>query len=186
MQKEALWRIHDRFLRDDVFRERMIQHNRVEEVCRAWDVLADEDHTYHISQEEYFYYGNNWWLHLKKSGNDTQPLRNVLISNKRCLHYSVYTKKLEENKSIRSLLEVQTMEIGIEFLLYLVAMARFLPGGLLRNSKKVKKDEASKGLWLIGATRYLQNFGENLKRMAFTSSFYFVTDRSLTADGGLL
>ena len=66
--------IHDRFLRDHVFRERMIQNNR-DEVCRAWDVLADEDHTYHMSQEEYFYYKNNWWLHLNKSGNDTQPLR---------------------------------------------------------------------------------------------------------------
>ena len=35
--------IHDRFLRDHVFRERMIQHNRDEEVCRAWDILAEQD-----------------------------------------------------------------------------------------------------------------------------------------------
>ena len=49
-------------------------------------VLADEDHTYHMSQEEYFYNRNNWWLHLNKSGNDTQPLRNVLFLNKHCLH----------------------------------------------------------------------------------------------------
>ena len=48
--------IHDRFLRDDVFRRRMIENNRDEKVCRAWDVLADEDHTYHMSQEEHFYY----------------------------------------------------------------------------------------------------------------------------------
>ena len=67
--------IHDRFLRDDVFRRRMIENNRDEKVCRAWDVLADEDHTYHMSQEEYFYYRNNWWLHLNESGNDTHPLR---------------------------------------------------------------------------------------------------------------
>ena len=46
--------IHDRFLRDDVFRRRMIENNRDEKVCRAWDVFADEDHTYHMSQEEYF------------------------------------------------------------------------------------------------------------------------------------
>ena len=59
-------------------------------------------------------------------------------------------------------------------------------GSLPKNSKKVKKDETSRGLWLIGANRYLQNFGENLTRMAFTISFYFVTDRSFTADGGLL
>ena len=59
----------------DVFRRRNIENNRDEKVCRVWDVLADKDHTYHMSQEEYLYYRNNWWLHLNKSGNDTQPLR---------------------------------------------------------------------------------------------------------------
>ena len=53
----------------------MIENNRDEEVCRRWDVLADEDHTYDMTEEEYFYYRNNWWLHPNKSGNDTQPLR---------------------------------------------------------------------------------------------------------------
>ena len=67
--------IHDRFLRDHVFLERMIQNNRDEEVCRAWDVLADEDHTYHMSEEEYFYYKNIWWISLNKSRNGTQPSR---------------------------------------------------------------------------------------------------------------
>ena len=67
--------IHDRFLRDPIFRGRMIENSRGEEVCRAWDVLADEDHTYHMSEEEYFYHKNNWWISFNKSGNDTQPLR---------------------------------------------------------------------------------------------------------------
>ena len=66
--------IHDRFLRDHVFRGRMIENSRDEEVCRAWDVLADEDDTYHTS-EEYFHYKNKWWLHLNKSCSDTLPLR---------------------------------------------------------------------------------------------------------------
>ena len=51
--------IHDRFLRDHIFRGRMFENSRDEEVCRAWDVLADENHTYHMSEEEYFYYKNN-------------------------------------------------------------------------------------------------------------------------------
>ena len=42
---------------------------------RAWDVLADEDHTYHLSEKEYFYYKNKWWLHSNKSCSDTLPLR---------------------------------------------------------------------------------------------------------------
>ena len=58
--------IHDRFLRDHVFRERMIQHSRDEEVCRAWDVLADQDHTYRMSEAEYFQYRQNWWISLNK------------------------------------------------------------------------------------------------------------------------
>ena len=53
----------------------MIENNRDEEVCRRWDVLADEDHIYHLSEEEYFDYKNKWWLHLNKSGSDTLPLR---------------------------------------------------------------------------------------------------------------
>ena len=49
-KKKKFQGIHDRFLRDNVFRGRMIEISRDEEVCRAWDVLADEDHTYHMSQ----------------------------------------------------------------------------------------------------------------------------------------
>ena len=48
----------------------------VPEVCRRWDVLADEDHIYHLSEQEYFYCKNKWWLHSKKSGSDTLPLKN--------------------------------------------------------------------------------------------------------------
>ena len=47
--------IHDRFLRDHIFRGRMIENSRDEEVCRAWNVLAEQDHTYHMSEEEYFH-----------------------------------------------------------------------------------------------------------------------------------
>ena len=79
-------------MRDHVFRERMIEISRDEEVCRAWDVLAEQDHTYHMcrawdvlakqdhtyhmSEEENFHYRQNWWISLKKSGNDTQPATN--------------------------------------------------------------------------------------------------------------
>ena len=73
-------------MRDHVFRERMIQHNRDEEVCRAWDALAEQDHTYRVSEAEYFHYRQNWWISLNKSGNDTQPVRKGLTSTKRCLH----------------------------------------------------------------------------------------------------
>ena len=145
-KKKDYERIHDRFLRDDVFRRRMIENNRDEKVCRAWDVLADEDHTYHMSQEEYFYYRNNWWLHLNKSGNDTQPLRKR-SDFKQALSTlkSVYTKKLEENKS-SPFLTGSTGGVDRHRVPSLPGGNGKVPGGLPKNSKNVKKDEASKGL----------------------------------------
>ena len=62
-KKKKFQGIHDRFLLNHD--ARMIENNRDEEVCRRWDVLA----------EEYFYYKNKWWLHLNKSGSDTLPLK---------------------------------------------------------------------------------------------------------------
>ena len=67
--------IHDRFLRDHVFRERMLENNRDEDACRKWDDLAEEDFTYRMSESEHFHYRQNWWITLNKSGNNTQPLR---------------------------------------------------------------------------------------------------------------
>ena len=82
------------------------------------------------------------------------------------------------------LLEVQGKETGIEFFLHLMAMERILVI-FLRIQRKSTQEDASKGFRSNGATRCLQNFGENLRRMAFTNSFCFVTDRSFTADGGV-
>ena len=51
-KKKEYQGIHDRFLRDHAFHRQMIENNRDEEVCRRWDVLEDEDHTYQMSEEE--------------------------------------------------------------------------------------------------------------------------------------
>ena len=67
--------IHDRFLRDHVFRERMIQNNRDEEVCRAWDVLAEQDHTSECQKQNTFITGKIGGSLSKKSRSDTQPVR---------------------------------------------------------------------------------------------------------------
>ena len=44
-KKKFFQGIHDRFIRDETFRNRMIENARDEDVCRRWDALADEDHT---------------------------------------------------------------------------------------------------------------------------------------------
>ena len=56
-KKKRFQGIHNRILRYHEFRIRMIEHHR-DEVCRRCDALADEDHTHHLSEREYFYYKN--------------------------------------------------------------------------------------------------------------------------------
>ena len=51
--------IHDRFIRDPEFRNRMTENGRDEELCRKWDALADEDHTHNLTLQEYSLYKSN-------------------------------------------------------------------------------------------------------------------------------
>ena len=67
--------IHDRFIREETVRNRMIENGRNEDVCRQMDVLADEDHAHHLTSQEYFYYKSNWWLRSNKTGSDTMPVQ---------------------------------------------------------------------------------------------------------------
>ena len=144
--KEDYKGIHDRFLRDHIFRGRMIENSQDEEVCRAWDVLADEDHSYHMSEQEYFYYKNNWWISLNKSGNDTQTLRKrsgfkQALSTLKRLHQEAGG---ETNSS--PFLPGSTNNGDQHRVLPLLGGIGNSPCGLPENSQKVKKEEASKGL----------------------------------------
>ena len=53
----------------------MIEIGRNEDLCRQMDALADEDHTHHLTTQEYFYYKSNWWLRSNKTGSDTMPVQ---------------------------------------------------------------------------------------------------------------
>ena len=75
VQEEGLQGIHDRFVPDEQFRSRMIQIGRTEDLCRQMDGLADEDHTHHLTTQEYYKYISNWWLRSNKIGSDTMPIR---------------------------------------------------------------------------------------------------------------
>ena len=77
-KKKDFQGIHDRFIRDQEFRNRMIENHRDEDLCRRWDALADEDHTHHLTAQEYFHYESKWWLHSNKQGSNTMPLRHRL------------------------------------------------------------------------------------------------------------
>ena len=138
----------------------MIEHHQDEEVCRRWDVLADEDHTCHLSEQEYFYYKNKWWLHSNKSGSHTLPSR-----------------KRSDFKQALSTLERLQQEAGEEP----VELARFLVVFLqFRKSKEASQVLSERG------DPSLIVFWREPPKMAFKNSIHFVTDRSFTADGGLL
>ena len=82
--------IHDRFLRDPVYRESQLAIGWSEPKCKEMDELAKEDHTYHLSPEEFRRYQGQWYLTLNKPGkNGPMRLRSdfrAAVSIKKCLH----------------------------------------------------------------------------------------------------
>ena len=73
-KKKFFQGIHDRFIRDETFRNRMIENGRDEDACRQMDVIPDENHTHHLTPQEYYYYKSNWWLRSNKTGSKTVPV----------------------------------------------------------------------------------------------------------------
>ena len=128
-KKKDFHGIHDRFIRDQEFRNRMIEHNRDEEVCRRWDALADEDHTHHLTTQEYFYFLSKWWL-LNMSLRHRPDFKLALSSLQR-LQQEVGVTLTNTNNG-RHAVHLQHGGIGK------------VPGGLLTIQKV--KEEASKVL----------------------------------------
>ena len=69
-QGEHFTGIHDRFLRDPVYRESQLAIGWTEQQCKEWDELAKEDHTYHLTLEEKRRYKEQWYLTLNKEGKN--------------------------------------------------------------------------------------------------------------------
>ena len=93
--KEFFQGIHDRFIRDPEFRNRMIENHRDEELCRKWDALADEDHTHHWTHKN--------TLSIRVIGGFIRTSkvptlcqwRTDLVSNRHCLPCHNWNKKAE-------------------------------------------------------------------------------------------
>ena len=62
------------FLRDQVCRESQLKIGWTEQKCIEMDELAKQDHTYHLSKEEFKRYQGQWYLTLNKSGKNA-PMR---------------------------------------------------------------------------------------------------------------
>ena len=69
ISKESMIDSHE--IQNSVMVNGMIDNNRDEELCRKGDALADEDHTHHLTPQEYSLYKSNWWLHSNKQGSNT-------------------------------------------------------------------------------------------------------------------
>ena len=89
-QGEQFTGIHDRFLRDPVYRESQLAIGWTEQKCKEWDELAQEDHTYRLTPEEKKSYQGQWYLTLNKAGkNGPVKLRSdfrAAVSFKNRLH----------------------------------------------------------------------------------------------------
>ena len=83
--------IHDRFLRDQVYRDSQLAIGWTEQKCKELDELAKEDHTYRLTPEEKRRYQGQWHLTLNKSGkNGPMKLRSdfrAAVSVKNHLHH---------------------------------------------------------------------------------------------------
>ena len=66
-QGEHFKGIHDRFLRDQVYRKSQLAIGWTEQKCIEMDELAKQNHTYHLSTEEFKRYQGQWYLTLNKS-----------------------------------------------------------------------------------------------------------------------
>ena len=83
--------IHDRFLRDPVYRESQLVIGWSEQKCKEWDEHAKEDHTYKLTPEEKRRYKGQMYLTLNKAGkNGPMKLRSdyrAAVTMKNLLHH---------------------------------------------------------------------------------------------------
>ena len=69
-QGEHFTGIHDRFLRNPVYRESQLAIGWTEQKCKEMDEFAKEDHTYHLTPEEKKGYQGQWYLTLTKASKN--------------------------------------------------------------------------------------------------------------------
>ena len=178
-KKKYFQGIHDRFIRDPEFRNRMIENNRDEELCRKWDALADEDHTHHLTPQEYSLYKNKWWPHSNKQGSNTMQTTHRSDFKKGIVYLAAIKtkKKTELYKRPRTLAEINN---GHKVLLH--GGIGKVHGGLLISMKVTMEMNQV----LTERCDLLYSIWNNSSGQDFLENNYFVTDGSFAADGCLL
>ena len=101
----------------------MIENGREEDACRQTDVLADEDHTHHLTPQEYYHYKSIWWLRSNKTGSNTVPVEHR-PDFKTSIVYLAAIETERRRSSTKS-------TMGTEFFFFfMVELARFLVDSL--------------------------------------------------------
>ena len=152
----------------------MIDNGRNEDACRQMDDLADEDHTHHLTPQEYFYYKSNWWLRSNNIGSDIVPVQRT-PDFKQALS-TLQQLKAKEEETQRNQRWAQKF-----FLFFMVEFARFLVDSLFLWKSPWRQTK----YWLKNATCYT-SIWNNSSKHDFLEFIYFVTDGSFAADSGLL
>ena len=106
--------------------------------------------------------------------------RRILLLQEPCHWENVLISSMEENNSRPLLME--EMEVGIEFVLYMVGMAGLLV--VFLKCRKLRKRQPKS--WEKKWDPLLTVLWRKTQKMAFKNSIYFVTDRSFAADSGPL
>ena len=117
--------IHDRFLKDEIFRASQLDHDRTKEVCIQMDELAQKDFSHHMTQGEYFRYRKNWWISLNNSGraerrrgrSDFNGVVYIKPSTPRSWRRTTQTSAIQEISKLAPI---------IKFFFQLVAMERLM------------------------------------------------------------
>ena len=157
----------------------MIENHRDEELCRRWDALADEDHTHHLTTQEYSLHQSKWWLHSNKQGSNTIRLTQR-PDFKQALSTLQAIATTMQKRHHKCLLTLTSTNNGWHKVHLLHGKVH---GGLLivpKVTMEMHQVLNERGDLLIAV------FGKILLDKTFMNSIYFVTDGSFTADGGLL
>ena len=104
----------------------------------TWDALADEDHTHHFTEQEYFYNKNKMVASFQRARFQYHATEKSFWFQASAVYLATITTR-SRRRTTRAylLLQAQTMADGTEFIFYMVELARFLVVFLeFRKSRK--------------------------------------------------
>ena len=150
-KKRQFLGIHDRFLRDQEFCIRMIEHHRDEEVLstmgcsRRWRSHSPFDRTRILSLQKQMV------APPKQARTQYHAMETSFWFQASVVYLATITTR-SRRRTTRAylLLQAQTMAVGTEFILYVVELARFVVDSL--SFRKSRRRCAK--YWVNGVTRY--------------------------------